>query len=140
MSRKLSKGVANTALVVKFIPLFVVIIGGIVFMSMGSFYPITPDQLPGTDPYSPNMFLNIMAVIPAILFAFNGFISSASLMPETKNPKTYQRALVIGMTVVAAVYIAYTIFTFTSIDPNNASAGYGLEGAIIGIFGANVAQ
>jgi amino acid transporter len=93
MSRSGSKIYANTAFGIKFIPLFLVIIAGIVFVAMGEGTPITNDTIDGLAGTDRSTFMNIMIVMPAILFTFDGFLFSSALSNDAKDAKTYKRGL-----------------------------------------------
>lgn len=130
MSKSKQKFVSNVGMGVKLVPLIFVIIGGIVFVSIGQGQGITSDSIPGTGEgnYEGNSFLNILSVMPAILFTFNGFITSSSIMNESKSPKTYKAGYLGGMVLVSVIYIMFTVSIFFT-------GSTGLEGAIMEIVG-----
>lgn len=119
MSKSGQKSVSNVGMGIKLIPLFFVIISAFVFLGMGQGEPIT--GIPPTDPvtglpaegnYGDNAFLNILSVLPAILFTYNGFITSASMMNEAKTTNTYKAGYIGGMLLTAFIYIMFTLSTF----------------------------
>lgn len=130
-SKSSQKVISNAGMGIKLVPLAFVIISAVVFMGMSSTHPITPTPIEGTEPtYGDNSFLNILSVLPAILFTYNGFITSASMSNEAKSTKTYKAGYIGGMSLVAVVYILYTISTF-------ALGGTGLEDAVKSVVGAD---
>lgn len=132
ISSKTSKGIGQTGMYLKVIPLFTVIIAAIVFMSIGGNNGIEPGFPPNeTKGYS--MFEGILLAMPAILFTFDGFVFSASMQNEAKSHKTFVTAWVGGMLFVSAIYIAYSATIFTT-------GGLNLQAAIGNIFSPNVAQ
>lgn len=128
MSRSGQKAVSNVGMGIKLIPLVFVIITSIVVIGMGDKTPISSEPIEGVTPtYGDNSFLNILSVLPAILFTYNGFITSASIMNESKSQRTYKMGYISGMGLVATIYILYTISTFWL-------GGTGLQDAITGTF------
>ena len=113
-SKRGTKGFSILGLSVKTIPLFVVIIAALVFIPLAMTQPIdTVPVVPVEElPYGENSAMNILTVIPAILFTYNGFLTSASMMNESKDYKTYKWAFVSAMVFAAAIYIWYTISIF----------------------------
>jgi amino acid transporter len=89
-SKRGTKGFTTLGMMVKTIPLILVIVGAIVLIPLGNTYPITNNPIEGTNPTSTNSAINILTVIPAILFTYNGFLTSAAMMNESKDFKTYK--------------------------------------------------
>jgi amino acid transporter len=96
---------AGFGLSVKIIPLVVVIIAGLVFIPIGYSHPIDSTPIEGIEtPYN-SSFLNILTVMPAILFTYNGFLTSGGIMNEAKSYKTYKIAFLSAMFFAGAIYI-----------------------------------
>jgi amino acid transporter len=102
-SKRGTKGFTTLGLSVKVIPLLLVVIGGMVFIPLGLAHPIDTAPVVET-PYNSSI-LNILTIMPAILFTYNGFLTSASMMNESKNYKTYKVAFISAMSFAAILYI-----------------------------------
>ncbi len=57
------------------------------------------------------------ATMPAIIFVFDGFLTSGSLSKEAKNPNTYRSAVLIGIIAITVVYFTYSFGVFSLGDP-----------------------
>ena len=106
-STKGSKAIGTTGMFLKTIPLFTVIVMAFIALGMGQ------GQLPTTNPVdiapdSSNDFNAIILALPGIMFAFDGFVYSASMQNEAKTDKTFMTAWVGGMIFVIAIYITYS--------------------------------
>jgi amino acid transporter len=113
-SKRGTKGFATLGLTVKTLPLIIIIVAAVVLIPMGMSHPITPEPIPGVgNPEYDNSALNILTVIPAILFTYNGFLTSASMMNESKDYKTYKIAFIAAMVFAAVIYILYTVSIFS---------------------------
>ena len=88
-SAKGSKLVGNTGLALKTIPLFTVIIMAFVALGMGDGVLPTSGQIEGANDAS---FSAIILALPPIMFAFDGFVYSASMQNEAKSDKTFMTA------------------------------------------------
>lgn len=96
--------IVSTAL--KFVPLLMVGIGGIVY---GAMHPEMSlfDPNKGGGPISVN---GILSSIPAILFAYDSFLGVASLQGEMDNPqKKVPLTIIVGMGICIAFYLLVTI-------------------------------
>jgi amino acid transporter len=87
-SEKSSKAFGTTGMVLKTIPLFTVII--MAFVAFGTGAGQMPNDVPidGTD----TDFSMIILALPGIMFAFDGFVYSASMQNEAKDQKTFMTA------------------------------------------------
>ena len=132
----------------KFVPLLFAAIIGFVCLAMGksnvTVYPtqtaegvIYPSWLPETwgkvegRQFLNSMFpmLGIVASIPAILFAYDGFYSAASIQTEMQHPEKTGRALAIGLLIVSVANIVIAIsLCFCSRDGKLGGIDFGLEG------------
>ncbi len=63
-----------------------------------------------------NNFSQVLMVLPPILFAFDGFIYSASLSTEAKSENTYKIAAIISILAITLIYILFSISTFALAD------------------------
>ncbi len=82
-------------------------------------YSVTNTGMQGND----SLFKLFILALPGVMFAFNGFIWSASLQGETKKQSTYQIALMSGMLLVAFLYVSvswaiFAVFPYTDINNN----------------------
>jgi amino acid transporter len=80
----------------KTIPLFTVIF--IAFIALGTGDGIAPTMNPivpieeGSDIMKESNFSTIILALPPIMFAFDGFVYSASMQNEAKDQKTFMTA------------------------------------------------
>ena len=73
--------------------------------------------------------------MPALMFAFDGFLMSSSLQSEAKDETTYKKALTIA-TVIYVVFELALVYGMFSYGAANAEALGGQKGGIdSGIFG-----
>jgi amino acid transporter len=94
----------------KFFPLiFAIIIGYIYLGIQGAPHPIdvVTSQTPLLDNLSP--ICGVIASIPAIFFAFNGFQYPASLTSSMKKPKKIPTVMIIGLIIVTVIYIGISV-------------------------------
>ena len=79
---------------------------------------------------NPNQILNLFIfTLPGVMFAFDGFVFSASLQTEAKKQSTFKWALIIGMILISVIYFLFSWAVFTSATYDN---GYDVSsGAII---------
>ncbi|CRX36821.1 / steT_1 / Serine/threonine exchanger SteT /:288333 Forward [Candidatus Hepatoplasma crinochetorum] len=81
-----------------------------------------------------NAFYHLLLILPAILFAFDGFLFAASLSNEAKSPKTYKRALIISVFFITAIYLLFSLSSFLLGEGNGANGNYEINGIIVAIF------
>jgi amino acid transporter len=81
--------VGTTGMFVKVIPLFAIIF--MAFIALGTGQGILPSTAPVNDT-SANDFSAILLALPPIMFAFDGFVYSASMQNEAKSQKTFMTA------------------------------------------------
>lgn len=75
-------------------------------------------NLANLTPFMPQGPQSIIAVIPAISFAFFGFESAASLFNIVKEPeKTVPQALVLSILIVGSIYLAFISSIIVGIGP-----------------------
>lgn len=55
--------------------------------------------------------------MPAIIFVFDGFLTSGTLSKEAKTPTTYRSAVLIGIIAITVVYFTYSFGVFSLGDP-----------------------
>ncbi|WKX02221.1 APC family permease [Candidatus Mycoplasma mahonii] len=111
----------------------------------------TKDGLLGISPA-----IILIGGIPAISFAFDGFYEASSLRNDMKNPKQNGSAIVVGVSIILAIYIFMTIaFTLGSGDGTidsikgmsaktkqamNVLVGFGILGIVNGYTMASIEQ
>jgi amino acid transporter len=66
----------------------------------------------------------IIASIPAIFFAFNGFTYPANLTSDMKDPKKLPATMTIGLIIVTVIYIGISVSMLIS------SANGGIDGLV----------
>lgn len=99
--------VVATAL--KFIPLGIVVLGGIIYGSLHGQYSFFNTISTNNGP-SKMSFVAILTSIPSILFAFDSFVCVGNFSMDVKNPeKTVPLTVVIGMIIVTTFYLLVTI-------------------------------
>ena len=59
--------------------------------------------------YSP--YLGVIASIPAILFAYDGFYAITSLKSDMKEPKKLGSVVALGISLITALYVAFGVIT-----------------------------
>ncbi|NQX83686.1 MAG: APC family permease [Mycoplasmataceae bacterium] len=125
---KPSKIIQTFGTVIKFIPIVVVIIGSIVLMIT------TPDAHSSitTGTSDKNPFLLLLAVLPAVFFAFDGFLAASQLQNQAKDNNTYKKALLFGLSFIAITYTIIALLTFFVSDD---SMGYAISDILWAISG-----
>ncbi|MDR2461639.1 MAG: APC family permease [Mycoplasmataceae bacterium] len=112
--------VQNSAtLFIKFIPVVFIVIVGIIISfpnagaSVSSITNVQENDAPSTF-IRTCMGFGVIASIPAIFFAFDGFYSAAGLVEEAKKPEKNPLALALGLSIVSAVYVILSIVFLVS--------------------------
>lgn len=115
--------------IIKSLPLLFVVIGGFILLGMnngrkidsramlsdyydGSFTFVT--LLPG---------LGVLASVPAIMFAFDGFYASTGQFSRLKNPNKSGLALALALVITSAIYIIYS-FAVLIVTNNGSLSGF----------------
>jgi amino acid transporter len=89
----------------------VVVLGFVIFGKEGMKTPLMPDN----SYENPHLFTDItplfgiIASVPAILFAFDGFYTVSSNTLEMKEPTKAPLAMVVGLLILSIIDIAITI-------------------------------
>jgi amino acid transporter len=94
ISLKSSKALGSTGMIIKILPLIFMIASMFVFMGTADYHsindPIVNQSINGLGEHADeNPFSLLILSIPAVLFAFDGFIFSASMQNEAKSQKTF---------------------------------------------------
>ncbi len=63
------------------------------------------------------------ATMPAIIFVFDGFLTSGSLSKEAKTKTTYRSAVLIGIILITVIYLTYSLGVFSIGDPFQLESG-----------------
>jgi amino acid transporter len=99
---------------VKFIPIVFAFIIGFVFI--GNHEVPNPWLPSNTEPANNTpLFTNlspicgIIASIPAIFFAFNGFTYPANLTSDMKEPKKLPLTMTLGLIIVTVIYVGISV-------------------------------
>ncbi len=110
---------------IKMIPLFAIIIIAIAAIAGGMAH-VEPNAV-----FDPDATINeglgegaghsvalIFAVLPGILFSFDGFLYADSLSLEAKKSTTYKKALIFSMIFVIIIYVIFSLSTMILATPN----------------------
>lgn len=117
-SLRVGEGIQWFFTVIKFIP--IVILPIFAYISASSGQPtLNPPSIPsGLNGLHPG--LGIIASIPAILFAFDGFFTITTLRSSLKNKKQMPWIMLIGLIIISLTYL-YLSIAF-ALPPNNGSS------------------
>ena len=95
--------------------LVLVLAAGVMAFVDGSAEPARLTDVGGTDPGA----LGILAAAALAFFAFLGFEDVVHLSEEVKDPRrTFPRAMLIGMTVVALLYLGVAVAAAVLVEPS----------------------
>lgn len=122
-SLRIGEGIQWFFTIVKFIPIVILPIFAYIAASDGGVadsLPSIPEGLSGIHPG-----LGIIASIPAILFAFDGFFTITTLRSNLKNKNHMSWIMLVGLIIISSVYL-YLSISF-SLAPNNGSPS-GIKG------------
>jgi APA family basic amino acid/polyamine antiporter len=133
LSPKLSEKFHVSCTIIKVIPLITMaIIGTIVGLVNGT--TITNIQTAYTPPFEGSPFF---AALIATAFAYLGWEVAISLNKEIKNvKKNLPRALIIGISLIITIYVAYFIGLFGAVPVESLTSGAGVMAAFSNIFGS----
>lgn len=98
--------------VIKYLPLIVVVCFSFSQIASNGYVQtshVGTSNATGLTSISP--WLGIMASIPAIIFAFDGFYTVTSLKSDMKEPNRMGVVIVLSISVITATYLAFGIFT-----------------------------
>ncbi len=120
---KPGKILQNTGTLVKVIPLLFVFVVFIIGAGIGGFnHSLNPifnsdfnnaiSSASGVENDGMNGVIVFAATMPAIIFVFDGFLTSGSLSKDAKSPNTYRMAVLIGMIIVTVIYLTYSLGVF----------------------------
>ncbi len=123
---KPGKYLSNIGTTVKVIPLAFVffLFVALLMIDMDSLNPIFNSDFNGAlrdtsniDNQGVSGLLVFAATMPAIIFVFDGFLTSGSLSKEAKTKTTYRSAVLIGIILITVVYLTYSLGVFSIGDP-----------------------
>ncbi len=79
-----------------------------------------------------SLFKLFILALPGVMFAYDGFIWTASISNEAKSEKTFKLALIVGILLVAFLYISlsWAIFSVFPYIEGNGFEGYQAAGTI----------
>ena len=112
-SNRSSRIVQYVGTTVKLIPIIVILFSTIIFTFSNSSTPGVNDVSSIFDPVKNpafskdsggQIFNTLILAMPAVLFAYDGFIYAGSLQNETKKSGTFKKAMISGMLFIALVY------------------------------------
>ncbi len=80
-----------------------------------------------------SLFKLFILALPGVMFAYDGFIWTASISNEAKSEKTFKLALIVGILLVAFLYISlsWAIFSVFPYVEKNGIEGYQQAGQIV---------
>src|SRR5699024_3809726 len=111
MGTKHGSRIQNIATFLKLIPLFIIIVAGLLYSGGGQqrLMPFVSED---------HSFLTALSsALVATLFAYDGWMNVGTLAGEMKNPgKTLPRVIVGGLSIVMAVYLAFNVAYFFVVD------------------------
>lgn len=106
---KFSKGLVYS----KFIPLSIIIVGGIVFGCMSSEHNlfVNPEQSTSQVEWKGKFsFTGVLNSLPGIMFAFDSFLIVGNIAKDVKSPtKNIPLSILLSMTIAGSVYMIVTI-------------------------------
>ena len=121
-SLKLGERIQWIFTTIKFIPIVILPI----FAYLSTFNSDITNQLPPTDKLEGigalHPALGIIASIPAILFAFDGFFNITTLRSNLKNKKQMPWIMLVGLILISSIYL-YLSIAFALPPNNGTSAG-----------------
>lgn len=110
ISLKASAKFAIVTTAMKFIPIAMIIIGGIIYGVMNpsnSLFVVENNSITQVGPFN---FTTVLVSIPSILFAYDPFFGVGNLSNEMKNPqKNVPLTIIISMIIVTVFYLLVTI-------------------------------
>lgn len=133
-SYKFSGWISIATTVLKFIPLFIAIIVGIIFVNNHNLSG-TVNGFNQSISFS-RAFQGIMLSIPSVLFAFDSFVGIGVLSKQVKGgDKTVSKIIVLGMILVTTVYL---LICLSSIFHYNAKEGTSILNVLLDSLPLNV--
>ena len=112
IKHKVSEGMQVVISWSKFIPLALVAAFALYATSQsGVMTTVTTSQRQATSLTAYSPYLGIIASIPAILFAYDGFYSVTSLKSDMKNPKKLGPVVAISISLITAAYVLFGVLT-----------------------------
>ncbi|GMO13646.1 MAG: APC family permease [Mycoplasmoidaceae bacterium] len=120
----------------KFIPIAFAAIGGIVLYSMygsqAAPAATTLNSASITDLTSSWVGFGVVACIPAIFFAYDGFYSATGSFGKMKDPKKGAASIAIGIVVISAIYILVSLGLLLANKDTPTISGLSLFGQNVG--------
>lgn len=135
---KFSSKMQSITTVIKFIPLLLIIIFGLLSPAKESV-----SLLPLTVGAHKSMVTSISSALLSALFAFDGWLNVTNLAGEIKNPtKNLPRAIILGLGIITTIYVLVN-YTFLKTLPisqlmNNDNAAFQSAIKIFGSFGGKL--
>lgn len=126
LSQTLPARLASGATIIKLIPLFVVGILGLILTDAAAaesaMYGADALAAAGTEPAtfegSASVFMMMLAALPPIAFAFDGWANVTTLTGEIKDPeKTLPKAFAMGIVLILVVYLLYFVGVSLMVTP-----------------------
>ncbi len=127
-SQRTGKGIIASGTIIKVIPLLLIIIIALIIL-MGGTVGSTSDVNNIFDPKDKvinsgmddgkNNILQILMILPAILFAFDGFLFVNSLSTETKKTSTYRNAAIIAIFITTMIFILFSLSSYMLAIPDS---------------------
>src|SRR5690348_3632090 len=98
----------------------VILVGGALVFSNGTFYNWTPANDVGIHSFMPNGFSGVMAAVSGVFFAYIGFDAVSVLAEESKNPqRDLPRGMILSLVICTVVYILLTLVLTGAVNYRN---------------------
>ncbi len=133
----------NIGTLIKTIPIIVII--ALAFVIVGGVAVGNPmvdpgfDQVTNTDTSGKADWMLIFAIVPGVLFSFDGFLSAGPLSKEAKKPSTFKLAYILSIGVIIILYFLFSVGVLylgsNEIDTEKFGAYGTINNALYNIFG-----
>ncbi len=127
-SQRTGKGIISSGTMIKVIPLVSVMLIAVIFLAGGHIEAGDSNVDGINNVFDPNATINsglhdetsnimqILMILPAILFAFDGFLFANSVSTECKKPSTYRNGAIIAVFIITMVYILFSLSSYMVAD------------------------
>ncbi len=108
---KESRNFSNAMVILKLAVIaLVILVGGALVISLGSFENWTPANTNGTKSFMPNGFGGVMAAVSGVFFAYIGFDAVSVLAEESKDPqRDLPKGMIWSLIICTIIYIILTL-------------------------------
>ncbi|MCF0227383.1 MAG: APC family permease, partial [Malacoplasma sp.] len=118
ISSRFGPKVSQISTILKFLPILIIVVFGIAFgiKNGGGLWTGDYSHITGVDQEQKGQFniLGMLNSIPAIMFAFDGFLIVGNIAAKVENPrKNVSRSIVIAMIIIIILNLAITVSCIT---------------------------